>query len=330
MAECRISVIMATYKRKDVVVKSLEMLKRQTLDVSSFEVIVVDDGSKDGTSEVVNEFIIDNEGLLKIKYVEHDKNRGPGAANNTGARMAESDILLFLADDIFSEPELVEAHLQFHDKYPQNNKAVVGHLQESSAMPQTYFQRAWDPYKNAKLDKKSVLGKLDFWISNLSIKKGFFLEYGVFVEYPGPAMEDLELSHRLFESGLELKYCKEAVGHHYHPQTIEGVIKRAYSTGYNIHVVENLIQDVHLQKFAKIRSDKLDYFTNFKYLVRDTIRLLMFNKVTLDFIFVPLIREAESISILRPFIGFLTARATGYALKKGVSDSRNARRSLYE
>lgn len=318
-----LSVVTATYNRKEILRMNLEHLARQTLASDTFEVVVVDDGSSDGTADMV----VGMQQILPYRLRFHQQqHKGPGAAHNRGVRESESNIVLFLANDMLPTPALLESHLNIHRANPQAHVAVVGKLAESGELPQTAFQKAWDPFLGRGMEGKENLNELDFWVSNLSMKRDFFLEKGVFIEYPGPAMEDHELAYRLFRRGLKLMYCGQALAYHYHPQTLESALARVYATGKNFTVYENLVpDDAKVQEFAHVLSPRLGTNKFLKILIRDMCRLCFFNGITVPSLVIPLIKRAESDKFLEPYVRFLTRRACGYYFRKGVSAGRKER-----
>jgi len=320
-----ISVVTATYNRKEILQMMLEHLAKQTLSAEQFEVVLVDDGSTDGTEQLVTGMRDNVPFELRFFTQEH---KGPGAAHNYGVRSAKADIVLFLANDILTVPDALESHLKTHQQNPEQHIAVVGNLRESKDLPQTAFQKAWNPFDWVQMDRKDRLTELDFWISNLSMKRDFFLEKGVFLEFPEPALEDNELAYRLFKNGLKLLYCPEAVGEHYHPQTLDSALRRVYVTGKNFPVFEALVaDDTTIHKFAHILSKRLDATSYCRILIRDMVRLSFFNRCTVPLLVVPLIKAAETHPFLERYVNFLTKRACGYYFRKGVSDGRKSLRN---
>ena len=95
-----VSVVIPTYNRKQVLAKTLEALDGQTLDAGLFEVIVVDDGSSDGTGELVESF----QGGFDLRC-ERCQNGGLAAARNRGLALATHDVVVFLDDDVVPERE---------------------------------------------------------------------------------------------------------------------------------------------------------------------------------------------------------------------------------
>ncbi len=104
----RFSVIIPTHNRKAYLFECLETVFAQTY--APHEVIVVDDGSTDGTVEALGEY------GARIRFIEQP-NAGPGAARNRGAQIASGDYLAFLDSDDLWFPwtlstfaELIELH----------------------------------------------------------------------------------------------------------------------------------------------------------------------------------------------------------------------------
>ena len=98
-AEVFFSVIVPAYNAAAYITETLSSLVEQT--DCNYEIIVVDDGSTDGTSDVVLSFAASN--AMKIRLVRQE-NAGPGAARNTGISEARGKYVLFLdSDDCFCD-----------------------------------------------------------------------------------------------------------------------------------------------------------------------------------------------------------------------------------
>ena len=104
-ATLRFSVVIPTYQRRDVVVSSVRALAAQE-DAPPFEVVVVVDGSVDGTAEALRALATP----FPLSVVEQP-NAGRPAACNRGAAAASGELLLFLDDDMEAHPRLLaEVH----------------------------------------------------------------------------------------------------------------------------------------------------------------------------------------------------------------------------
>src|SRR5579859_6957405 len=109
-AHCRLSVIIPTYQRRASLERALGALSRQTLPPTTYEVIVVIDGSHDGTREMVERFPAPY--MLRAVW---QPNRGRASACNTGIRTATGKLLVIMDDDIEPAPECLAAHLAVHE-----------------------------------------------------------------------------------------------------------------------------------------------------------------------------------------------------------------------
>ena len=104
-----ISIILPTFNRRELVLRTLLTLFAQTYPLDRFEIIVVVDGSSDGTAEAL-------EGLKPrrcLRVIEQE-NRGLAGARNTGYRAAKSELVLFLDDDIICGPDVLKRHVEAH------------------------------------------------------------------------------------------------------------------------------------------------------------------------------------------------------------------------
>src|SRR4029453_8687558 len=117
-----ISVIIPTFNRAAMLADTLESFAAQSISKNRYEVIVVDDGSKDATPEVCRNF----GSPIQLKYL-HIENSGISAAKNTGILMSRGRILLFCDDDDIADSHLLEEHLKAHEQHPEENIAVLGY-----------------------------------------------------------------------------------------------------------------------------------------------------------------------------------------------------------
>ena len=89
------SVIIPVYNGEGTIAECLEALASQDMPRREFEVIVVDDGSTDGTAAIVKQF--------DVKYI-HQENTGPATARNVGVKNAQGKIVVFTDADCVPEP----------------------------------------------------------------------------------------------------------------------------------------------------------------------------------------------------------------------------------
>ncbi len=114
MRKPAISVIIPSYQHAAEIPLCLESIFRQ--EFTDFEVIVVNDGSTDGTKDVLKPF------LARIDYVEQE-NRGGNAARNRGWRDARGEYLLFCDADVIMRPDMLGKMLATLKAHPEASYA---------------------------------------------------------------------------------------------------------------------------------------------------------------------------------------------------------------
>jgi glycosyltransferase involved in cell wall biosynthesis len=118
-ANPRVSVVIPTYNRAHLVSRSIQSVLSQTYQ--DFEVIVVDDGSTDNTSEAVNSI-----GDERVNYIRHDVNKGASASRNTGIRAARGELIGFLDSDDEWLPQKLQKQVDRFDIASPNVGLVYG------------------------------------------------------------------------------------------------------------------------------------------------------------------------------------------------------------
>jgi glycosyltransferase involved in cell wall biosynthesis len=311
--ELSISVVIATYKRCEVIPITLRHLARQTLPPSQFEVILVDDGSSDNTEAVARNLM----GTMpyRLRYIRHP-NHGIGYTQNQGILAAHAPIVALIADDIFYTPEALETIIWAHNQHPEESVAVLGKVAQSSEIAgRSIFLKHWDPFKFRVIEDLTELPYYYFWACNISCKRDFLWENGLFDEsmgWAGPAAhEDVELGYRLGLKGLRIIYEKKALAYHHHFETLDGAIKRAYERGLNWKDFRGRVNDpsitvrYHLLNRYTWRDHYLAYITKpnhlmgvdknpFLLLLLQLVRKTVFNFFTVPNLWLPLLRQAET------------------------------------
>ena len=306
----QLSVVLATYNRAETVRRTLDHLAKQDLDPRAFEVIAIDDGSPDDTERVIAE--IKTQVPFELSYMRHE-NRGPGFTQNRGIRVARAPIVLLMADDIFLAPGALRAHLDAHARHPERESAVLGKVLQSPELTQSVFLRHWDPFGFVAIEGANELPYYWFWACNVSVKREFMLEHGMFHEPKGrggaAAHEDVELGYRLHQHGMRLWHEERAFGHHYHVYTLDQAIRRYHERGLNWGEFRSLVPDPEFIVTSHLltRETAAEYVRVLRgpnslhgrerhlswHLLREGIRRLAFNRATVQRLWRPLMDRAE-------------------------------------
>ncbi len=205
-----VSVVIPTYNRKKILEKCLFALEDQSLGdfIAGYEVIVVDDGSTDGTKLWLLE---QNKQLPHVRLIEQE-HAGPAVGRNRGVQNSKGEVIVFIDSDLvvtknflnFHCRKLLQSWTRFGDRLCFTYGSVVNtaNFDNPTSEPHKLRDISWAYFAtgNVAIDKKVLVNSGLFDI-------GFCL-YG---------WEDLELGERLRQMGVKLVKCPKAVGYHWHP-----------------------------------------------------------------------------------------------------------------
>ncbi|MGC4121428.1 MAG: glycosyltransferase [Myxococcales bacterium] len=209
-ASPRVSVVLATFNRPDLLVRLLQQLDRQSLAPSEYEVVVVDDGS----TPPVRARLAD----LPVRYelrVEEQANRGAAAARHRGIVAARGETLVIVDDDMQVDEDFLEAHLRRHADGAR--KVVLGAIEPDPGLQMPLFER-WHAAKIAERNARFAAGEEvpaggALYTGNVSLRRRDYLEAGGFDPAFGHS-EDVELGLRLQKAGIAFEFSAEAVTLH--------------------------------------------------------------------------------------------------------------------
>lgn len=214
-----VSVVIPTYNRKDLLKETIASLCQQTYPKDQYEIVVADDGSTDGTREMVR--ILKTSCPLSYRWQE---NKGRSGARNLGISLARGDLILFLDDDVIADHRLLEEHVRYHEKH--HNILVMGAVRASAQLQVTPFTEFG--LSKAVGDVADVVedGFVPFVFCatlNLSIRRQHLLVIGPldedFREY---GWEDVDFGYRAHKAGLRIMYNPRAIGYHaFHATDLE-------------------------------------------------------------------------------------------------------------
>lgn len=227
----KVSVVIPTLNRADRLEKTIDLIEQQTVSAADYEVLVIDNNSKDRTAAV----LAAKAALYPNLKVFTQLKRGAAATRNVGIRQAKGDIVLFIDDDIHAAPNLIETHLEYHRRHP--GSAIIG----SVISP---WDNATDPFLRYLRDHKIfnpytiATGALDFsyyHTGNVSTERERLVQaQGFNEEFRLYGMEDIELGYRLELHGCRMVSGSQAQGVHQYFPTFEYFIDRCHQAGYSL------------------------------------------------------------------------------------------------
>ena len=204
------SVVIPTYNRKPILEKCLRAMEQQVLrpntQVQDYEIVVVDDGSTDGTVEWLQGAQFPHVRL----YQQH--HRGAAVARNLGVEKALGDTIIFIDSDLVVLDGFLQHHADALTKHytSQGNDRVFTYGRVVNTC--NFENPTAEPFKVTDYSQAF------FATGNVAIAKHWLLEAGLFdTQFTQYGWEDLELGVRLKNLGLTLIKCPQAVGYHWHP-----------------------------------------------------------------------------------------------------------------
>ena len=209
--DMKFSIVIPTFNRKETLHQCLRAATSQTY--SQYEIIVVDDGSTDGTDHLVRQE------FPSVLYLQQESNRGPSSTRNLGIRAATGEIVAFTDDDCLVPIEWISRLADGYTAYPLAS-GVGGYVEPPSEMLMASAFARYESYLSHVVYGASdqvYFGGFESpcgATSNMSYRKSVLEEEGRFDEsFPFAAGEDADLKWRVCEAGHRLLYLPIRVSH---------------------------------------------------------------------------------------------------------------------
>lgn len=200
-----ISVIIPAYNAEKTLPYTLRALQNQTLPRNLYEVIVIDDGSRDGTMDVAREFGV---------RCRRQNKESPAAARNLGVRIARGDVVLFTDSDCIPKEDWIEKMVKpFEDPRVAGvmGRYLTRQKEPAARFSQLEFEERFSIIKN--FDSIDLVPSFA-----AAFRRSVFEEVGGFdAHYPLANNEDVELSYKIASRGYKMLYADDAIVYHRHP-----------------------------------------------------------------------------------------------------------------
>jgi glycosyltransferase involved in cell wall biosynthesis len=208
-----ISVVIPVYNRFELLKYAVESVLAQTLTVS--EVILVDDGSIDDTSELLPRYIASNPTWRNRVVYVHQENQGPNVARNRGISEAKGEWLAFNDNDDLWLPQKLEWQFRALDQFKDQCGACISDawFMNNPFMKMTLFQLAGKEHSQAvgviedplsyMLETSSIVGVHPVWLQNLVTRTDLARKVGGF----DPQLRFGDDDDFAFRLGCETKFC---------------------------------------------------------------------------------------------------------------------------
>jgi GT2 family glycosyltransferase len=224
-------------------------------DPATTEVVVVDDGSDDGTDELVRGRAA-TDARVRLVRVPHG---GQAAARQAGIDAATAEVVLLLDDDVLAGAGLVTRHARHHAS--EQGVVVVGYMPTALPHPRRPGQVATFLYagdyeahvRRWEAEPTSVLRTL--WGGNVSLRRVDAQRVGMVATGPRlPYREDQELGIRLELAGLRGIFDRSLLATHEHRRDIDAFLREAPNRGTGAH----LIHLAHASELGPLRLERYE------------------------------------------------------------------------
>jgi glycosyltransferase involved in cell wall biosynthesis len=231
------SLVIPTHNRAPILKRMLAHLL--ALDgIRECEIIVIDDGSTDATGAVLEHFAALQPHLLRVLTVP---NGGPAKARNAGVAAARFDRILFVDDDVFPRPGMLQRHAEMLDEgYTGSQGLLLWHQEIATTRLIRYIDSRGSQFAFDDVKDPTHLSFAHVYTGNFAVLRSAVLDAGGFDEnlfdheLRFSAFEDTILAFHLEKNGARLGLNQLAIADHLHNMTEEQYLRREFNVGSGI------------------------------------------------------------------------------------------------
>ena len=316
------SIIVPVYNAQESINQLHNSLINQSANGINYEIIYVNDGSKDNTRKILESYIPSDH----ITII-NQKNQGPANARNNGVTYSRGDIILFTDSDCELQKNwLFEMIKPFHDP------DIVG-VQGCYKTRQNKIIALFDQFEIENNYKKMLRNKYIDSIGTYSAayRKNIFLKAGGFNNsYKEASGEDFELSYYIHNCGHKMVVTDKAICFHKHPDNLMSFLKIKYRRGYwraLLHKknTKKIINNLYTNNILKFQAILVSLFFislllllfDFQLIIFPIFIVIFFFLLCIPFTFHYFCRSYKT-AILSPILIFLRITAFFIGLSYGI------------
>lgn len=248
-----VSIIIPTYSRPAHLLACLETISAQEYEPSRLEVVVVDDGSPQDLSPII-ERLRDRLNLIFVRQ----SNSGPAAARNVGFACSSGEIIAFTDDDCRPQQDWVR---QMVNALGAHRQRLVGGRTENLLRNNLYSQASqciteylYDYYAKQHTEMRF------FTTNNVAcFREAFTSSHGFCTKFFSSASEDRDFCNRWFKSGKELFYAPNAVVGHSHELNLKSFWRQHFNYGRGAYTFHKLRA---LTRGSSIKIEPIEFYAN--------------------------------------------------------------------
>lgn len=319
-----VSVIIPTYNAQSTIGLCLDSLLKQDYPEKLYEIIVVDDGSKDNTGDIAKQY--------PVTYIRQENN-GPATARNRGMKEAKGDIILFTDSDCVPDREWINEMVK-----PFSNTdvaAVKGAYRTEQKRIIARFAQLEFEERFEMLKRAGSIDMVDTY--SAGFRKEIFRKTGGFdTSFPVANNEDTELSYRMSMLGLKMVFNPKAIVYHLnHPDSVRRYARLKFWRGYWRIVVYKRFPDKMLKDTYTPQTLKLQTLAFFGIMCSLTVAVIspawgIYPSIAAAMLFLILsmpfmvlaFKKEPVIAIISPAFILLRAASIGFGALWGVLKGR--------
>jgi glycosyltransferase involved in cell wall biosynthesis len=241
------SVIVPSFNRKDEIRELIDSFTNLDLPMDRFELIIADDGSTDGTEDLVNHQI------KSVKFPLHffsGENQGPGAARNMGMEKAKGDFFIFIDSDCTVPPTWLTEIDRALDA--ENGDAFGGPDSYKEDFPPllkaiNYSMTSFVTTGGIRGHNEKRLGRFYPRSFNMGLSREVYQKTGGFGSLRHG--QDIEFSHRIIQSGAKIISIPQAFVYHKRRTSLRKFFRQVFNWGVariNLYKIDsNMLEPVH-------------------------------------------------------------------------------------
>jgi len=229
----RATIQFCTYNRAALLERVLDACFEQTVAPDAYEIVLVNDGSSDGTHAIIGRAIARHEqakqaGIAMPGFTVIDQaNAGLAKGRNVGISRAQGERIIFIDDDVLPLPNFVEEHLAAQDAYARSHRDTAEVIVRGGAINVESFDDLPLPIWSLKHYSGNF-----FWTTNVSVPLATIRAIGGFNDsFSEYGWEDIDVGLRLRSRGVKAVFNKQALVYHWKPRprstNVEKMIRQA-------------------------------------------------------------------------------------------------------
>ncbi len=225
-----LSVIVPSYNRQDEIQDLLASLEAQDVASDQFEVLIVDDGSTDGTDSWIYDFSKTTD--LDLKFIKQN-HQGPGAARNLGMQSATGDVFIFIDSDCTAPANWLGVIKKTFDDDP-DVRAFGGRDDAREDFPPlllaiNYSMTSFLTTGGMRGGRKKRLATFYPRSFNMGLHRTIYEQIGGFGSLRHG--QDIEYSNRIIKSGAKVVYIQESVVYHKRRTSLKKFFRQVFNWG---------------------------------------------------------------------------------------------------